>query len=155
MRITKYGTRLDLENKCILVKEKSVNYPESTFTSPENIYRLLCDVFQHNRQTEEYLYLLCFNAKMKLQGIFEISHGSVNATICSPREIFQKALLCNASAIVLAHNHPSGNPTPSQQDFATYNKIKKAAELMEISLIDNIIVGESYYSFAEHMEKNK
>lgn len=151
MRITKYNTILNSDKHCELIKEKSVNYQyNGNFSNPQSIYNMLCDVFQHNRQTEEYLYLLCFNTKCRLLGVFEVSHGTVNASLCNTREIFQKALLCNASNIVLAHNHPSGNTTPSKEDIAVYRKIKEAANIMGIGYIDNLIVGDSYYSFTEN-----
>lgn len=154
MKITKYGTLLDEDGMCVMVKEKSMNYhPVSEeLNNPEKIYRMLCDVFCHNRQTEEYLYLLYFNTKCRLQGVFEVSHGTVSSTLCNAREIFQKALLCNASCIALAHNHPSMDITPSMEDVGFYRKIKAASELMGVSLLDSIIVGNGYYSFKERME---
>ena len=134
-----------------MIKEKSVNYQyDGNFNNPQSIYNMLCDVFQHNRQTEEYLYLLCFNTKGRLLGVFEVSHGTVNASLCNTREIFQKALLCNASNIVLAHNHPSGDTTPSKDDIAVYRKVKEAANIMGIGYIDNLIIGDSYYSFTKN-----
>lgn len=152
MRVTQYKTILNNEKMCELIKEKSVNYPENdSFNNPNKIYKMLCDIFQHDKQTEEYLYLLCFNTRCKLQGIFELSHGTVNASFCNTREIFQKALLCNASSIVLAHNHPSGDITPSPQDIEVYKKVREASNIMGIDYIDNLIIGENaFYSFMEH-----
>lgn len=152
MKITQYTTILNEEKHCCLVKEKAVLYQEQTkLNGPDKIYRMLCDVFQHNRQSEEYLYLLCFTKAMKLLGVFELSHGTVDCTLCNPREIFLKALLCNATSIVLAHNHPSGELAPSKDDFTVYERVKNASQIMGISLIDNIIVGDNgYYSFSEN-----
>lgn len=150
MRITKYTTLLDKDRQCTLVKESALNYPVENFTSPQSIYKMLCDVFNHNIQTEEYVYLLCFNTKCRLIGVFELSHGAVNQSICSTREIFQKALLCNASGFVLAHNHPSGDTSPGKEDLAVYRKIKEATQLMDLPIMDNIIVGDNYYSFKEN-----
>lgn len=150
MRITKYTTLLNIDKQCMLVKESALNYPVERLENPESIYKMLCDVFNHNKQTEEYVYLLCFNTKCRLLGVFELSHGAVNQSICSTREIFQKVLLCNASSFVLAHNHPSGDALPSQEDFAAYRKIKEASQLMDLPIMDNIIVGDNYYSFKEN-----
>lgn len=151
MRITKYNTVLNSDKHCELVKEKSVNYQyDGNFNTPQSIYNMLCDVFQHDKQTEEYLYLLCFNTKCRLLGVFEVSHGTVNASLCNTREIFQKALLCNASNIVLAHNHPSGDITPSKEDMQIYRRVKEAADIMGLPLLDNLIIGDSYYSFTEN-----
>lgn len=151
MRITKYNTILNTDRHCELIKEKSVNYQyDGNFNNPQSIYNMLCDVFQHDKQTEEYLYLLCLTTKGRLLGMFEVSHGTVNASLCNTREIFQKALLCNASNIVLAHNHPSGDVTPSKEDMLVYKRVKAAADIMGIGYIDNLIIGDGYYSFMEN-----
>lgn len=150
MRVTTYSTILNEDRLCLLVKEKSVNYHERRYETPEKIYRMLCDVYNHDKQTEEYLFLLCFDAKQKLLGVFELSHGAATYTVCNTREIFQKALLCNAVHIVLAHNHCSGEVEPSQADIKTCNEVKQIGDLMKINLVDNIIVGENeYFSFSE------
>lgn len=154
MRITQYNTIMNDDKICQLVKEKSINYiceGLDSLSSPDRIHRMMCDVFQHDKRPEEYVYLLCLNAKCKLQGIFEISHGAATTSICNPREIFQKALLCNAHNIVIVHNHPSGNPTPSKEDSVIYRKFKELGEMMGVYLADSIIVADQfYYSFLEH-----
>ena len=65
-------------------------------------------------------------------------------------EIFIKALLCGASGIVIAHNHPSGDTTPSKEDIESYNRLKEAGKLIGINVLDSVIVGDSYYSFMEN-----
>ena len=154
MRITKYKTLMNEDKLIYLVKESSVNYATmDNLGNPENVYHMLCDVFLHNKQTEEYLYLICTNSKNKPVGVFEVSHGAINGTISNAREIFQKALMCNAAGIILAHNHPSGNATPSNEDIQTYKSIKEASKIMMIPLVDSIIVGDcQYYSFRESYE---
>ena len=152
MRVTQYKTLLDTEKLAYLVKEASFNYPklENQFTLPQQIYHLLTEVFHLSEQTEEYCYLLCLNMKCRLLGVFELTHGSVNTSVFSNREIFQKALLCNATNIVFAHNHPSGDCTPSKEDIDCMKKLKQAGLLMGIPLIDSVIIGEnSYFSFKE------
>lgn len=150
MRITEYGTILNQDRQVSLVKEKSINYTAAKrLTTPESIFAMLCEVFEHDRKSEEYLYMICLDAKGRLQGVFEVSHGSDDATICNSREIFQKALLCNAHHIVLAHNHPSGDVTPSKCDMEAYRKGRDAGEIIGIKLVDNLIVGNTYLSFME------
>lgn len=147
MKITQYRTILN-DGKCEIMNNKSMDYGgDIVFDNPDKIHAMLCDVFQHDKQAEEYIYLLCLNTNNKLLGVFELSHGTVNASLCGTREIFQKALLCNASRIVLAHNHPSGNVTPSGTDLETYEKVKQAGEIMDVPLMDNLIIGDGYYSF--------
>jgi len=79
-----------------------------------------------------------------------VSIGTVNASLVHPREIFKVALLCNASAVILAHNHPSGNPTPSHEDIDITNRLKKAGEILGIEVLDHIIIGDNTWtSFKE------
>lgn len=151
MRITTYRTELNEDQHNILVKEKSCNCTGvETLNNPSLITEMFNVVFRLNKKTEEYLYILALTTKGKPLGVFEVSHGIVDATICNPREIFIKALLCGASGIVIVHNHPSGDTTPSKQDIESYNRLKEAGKLIGINALDSIIVGESYYSFAEN-----
>ncbi len=151
MKVTVFGTILDDDGMCKLVKNKVIDYAgEENLDEPTKVYRLLRDVFQMDKQTEEYLYMLCMSGASRLLGVFELTHGTVNLTFVNNREIFQKALLCNASSIIIAHNHPSGQVKPSTQDFSVYRQVRQAADLMGIPLVDSIIVGETYYSFYEN-----
>lgn len=151
MRITTYKTELNTDNLNILVKEKSCNCTDvETLNNPSLIAEMFNVVFRLNKQAEEYLYMLALNTKGKPLGVFEVSHGTIDTTICNPREIFIKALLCGASGIVIAHNHPSGDTTPSKEDIESYNRLKEAGKLIGINVLDSIIVGDSYYSFVEN-----
>lgn len=79
-----------------------------------------------------------------------MSHGTVNMSAYSPREVFQKALLCNAVSIIIAHNHPSGDATPSKNDINFTRRVSEAGKMIGIDLADSIIVGdETYYSMTE------
>jgi DNA repair protein RadC len=80
----------------------------------------------------------------------------VNASLITPRELFIEALQKNATAIVILHNHPSGDPSPSQDDIDTTARIKKAGDLIGIPLLDHIIIGDNcYISFCESDLLNK
>lgn len=150
MRVTKYKTKLSSEGLAYLVKENACNYQgDCKMNTPVSIVKMLNDVFDLCNETEEYLYLLCFNTAYRLLGVFELSHGIVNASMVSPREVFQKALLCNASHIIIAHNHPSGSTEPSRSDREVFKVLRDAGTLMNVPLIDSIIVGSNndYYSF--------
>ena len=152
MRITSYKTLLTDDLRCTIVKEKGVNYTPGTasdneFCSPSSISEMMRTVFQIDRQTEEHLFLLCFSTKMNLIGIFELSIGTINMSVASPREIFMKALLLNAARIVLVHNHPSGDVSPSKDDIILHKKIASLGEMMSLPLEDGIIIGKSYFSF--------
>ena len=151
MRINKYTTRLNKDKVCELVKEKGVLYPEDgSLNTSEKIVKMMNYIYDMENLPEEYVYLMCLNTQMKPLGIFEISHGTVNCSLLSPREIFIKALLCNASAIVVVHNHPSGEVIPSREDNLITERIKEAGNIIGVSLIDHIIIGDgTYYSFGK------
>ena len=149
MRITLYNTELDENRHNVLVKEKAVNYSAESLNGPESITDMLNTVFLLYKQAEEHIYMIALNTKGKPLGVFKISHGTVNQSICNPREIFIRALLCGASGIILAHNHPSGDETPSKEDMVVYKRIKQAGEVIGVSLLDNLVVGDGYYSFME------
>lgn len=148
MRINKYTTLKGKDDIPELVKEVSVNYPRyNSLGNPEDIAEMMNDIFHANKQTEEVCHIICLNQKMKVQGIFEVSRGTVNSSCLNPREIFMKALLCGAVGIIVTHNHPSGDVSPSTEDINVTKRIKQAGEIIGIGLLDHIIIGESYYSF--------
>ena len=148
MRITKYRTKLTETKRAVLEKECSINYPEldRKMNSPENAVALAKQVLRLHEQTEEYLYMLCMNTKLDLIGVFELSHGNVNSSIVSVREMFQKALLANAVSIILMHNHPSGDPKPSREDVEVTKRAVEAGQLVGVQVLDHIIVGQPGYA---------
>lgn len=148
MRVTKYKTKLAENNRAVLEKECSVNYPEldRKMNSPEKIVKLARDYLHIHEETEEYLYMLCMNTKLELIGVFELSHGNVNSSIFSVREIFQKALLANAVSIILLHNHPSGDCTPSRQDIEVTKRAVEAGNIIGVDVLDHIIIGRPMFT---------
>lgn len=149
MRINKYNTMMDEHRLPYLVKESGMNYPEDSLNNPEAVFRMMKSVFDADKQTEEYLWLLCLNAKNRITGVFEVSHGTIDYSLVSPREIFMKAMLCGANRIMIAHNHPSGDTEPSQEDISVTKRIRDCGKMMDIVLLDHIIIGDDYYSFME------
>ena len=98
----------------------------------------------------EEFQILLLNRANGVLGIYHLSKGGVSGTIVDVKLIFSVALKCNASGIILVHNHPSGNTKPSQTDIVITSKIKKAADLLDINLFDHIILTKySYCSFAD------
>ena len=148
MRVIKYKTKLAEDGKAVLEKELSVNYPEidRKMNSPEKVARFARDFLRIHEQTEEYLYMICVNNKLEMTSVMELSHGNVNSSIFSVREILQKALLANAVSIFMIHNHPSGDPTPSRQDVESTERLVKAGDLIGIQLLDHIIIGRPTFS---------
>lgn len=149
MKVIKYTTEIE-DGKNILVKESSSYCPEfNALDSPQKVADFMNFVYNANKKAEEYMWLLALDTKSHLIGLFELSHGTVNSSLVSPREIFVRLCLCGASTFVLVHNHPSGDCTPSNVDIATTRKIDDAAKIMGIALSDHIVIGNKYYSFRE------
>lgn len=148
MRIVKYKTKLDEKQRAVLEKEYSVNYSEidRKMNSPEKVVGLAKYHLRLHERTEEYLYMVVMNNKLQVTGVFELSHGNVNSSIVSVREMFQKALLANAVSIIVMHNHPSGDPTPSMEDIKVTERMVKAGELLGVQVLDHIIIGRPGYT---------
>lgn len=145
MRFTKY--------KIELVKDESVNYGGQNFNinNPWQMYKAMCDIYHLDRQAEETLYVVCVNTKNRIIGIHEVSRGTIDSSLVNQRELFKRVLINNAAKIFVIHNHPSGDAIPSNADHAVTKRIKDAGELLDVSLLDHIIIGDGqYYSFKEH-----
>ena len=100
---------------------------------------------------QEIVKVIFLDTKTKKLGECDISKGTVNASLISPREIFMEAVRRNAVYIVVLHNHPSGDPTPSQSDIDLTRRIEYAGLMIGIPLIDHIVIGDRcYFSFDEH-----
>lgn len=112
-------------------------------------------IFQEHFDSEEMDYRESFfslylNQANRVLGIKKISESGISSTIVDVRIIMQAALLCNASGIILAHNHPSGNLKPSQKDLSITQKIKEASQFLNIQLLDHcILTSTAYISFAD------
>ncbi len=118
------------------------------FTDPSTIADYYMEDLRHRKQ--EHMKLLMLNTKSKLLGETDISKGTVNASLVSPRELFIEALEKNAVSIILMHNHPSGDPAPSKNDILLTGRVRDAGNLIGIELLDHIIIGNNcYISFAE------
>lgn len=151
MKISTYKTMLDNSSKNILVTENIFEYIGSDdFSNPLKIVEFMKCVFEMDKLAEEYLYMIAFNTKMNVLGVFNIFHGTCNLAFVSPREILIRALLCGAANIVITHNHRSGNCKPSLDDEKATERLKKACGLINIPLIDHIIIGKDFYSFKEN-----
>jgi DNA repair protein RadC len=98
----------------------------------------------------EQFKVILLNRANKVIGLYEVSTGTTTHTVADPRLIFVAAIKANACAIILSHNHPSGNLSPSQADIDLTKKMKEAGKFLEVSVLDHIIMtSEAYYSFAD------
>lgn len=118
------------------------------YHNPYSIAEYYMERFRH--QNVEYILLIMFDSGMHVIGEHILSKGTVNASLLSPREVFIQAFKEQAAGIMILHNHPGGNPVPSDNDLHITERIKEAGALMDIPLIDHIILGDnSYFSFKE------
>lgn len=101
------------------------------------------------QEDKENLIVVCLDTKLNIIGWNLISVGTLNESMAHPREIMRPVILANSQSFILMHNHPSGDISPSQADRKTTQRIREAANLMQIPLNDHIIMGNGYYSFAE------
>ena len=129
-----------------LVKEESHKYEvETRISCPKDIYEVLTKVCRIQCNAEEVFILITLNTKNIVTGYFEVHRGTINTSLVHPREVFKRALLNNASNIMVAHNHPSGDPNPSKEDLQITERLKEAGNLLGINLLDHIIVGDDKY----------
>ena len=127
-----------------------VSYQDTVcFTDPKTIAQYYMEDLRHEKQ--EHMKLLMLNSKAKLLGETTISKGTVNASLVTPRELFIEALQKNAVSIIILHNHPSGDCTPSRNDISVTDRLIEGSGIFSIELCDHIIIGDNeYYSFYEN-----
>lgn len=120
-------------------------------TSSKEAYEIFHSHWDCGRlQLCEQFYIMLLNRNNKVIGISEISTGGVSGTVVDQKLIFAAALKANASQIIMAHNHPSGNLSPSQQDLVLTKKIVEVGKMLDLPVLDHIIItGEHYYSFGD------
>lgn len=132
----------------LIIREDITNYlkPGTRYSAPTQIF----ETFSFLRQeTKEYFITLHLDGKNRILAVDVVSQGSLNQSIVHPRETFKTALLSSAAAIILIHNHPSGDPTPSGEDLAITRRLKEVGDLIGIKVLDHIVIGEEYMSFVE------
>lgn len=151
MRVNQYTTHLDKELRTIVIKERGINYEQDNeFKTPTCIDRLFRELYQLDKRSEEFLYLVCLNSSCKLIGVFELSHGTVDSAPVAIRELFVKALIIGTVGFILVHNHPGGSKKESREDIEVTNKVKRASELIQVKFWDHVIIaGDTFISLRE------
>ncbi len=100
---------------------------------------------------QEHFKIVLVNSKNRVIKVETVTVGILDSSIIHPREVFKSAVKANAASVILAHNHPSGDPAPSPDDVDTTKRLTDAGKLMGIEVLDHVIIGEkSYYSFKDH-----
>ncbi|KQN96202.1 RadC family protein [Paenibacillus sp. Leaf72] len=116
----------------------------SKIRSPMDVYKLLEPEFRHLKQ--EQFICLFLNTKNGVMSKEVISIGSLNACIVHPREVFRMAIKRSCASIICAHNHPSGNPDPSQEDISITKRLVEAGTIIGIEMLDHVVIGNNKYS---------
>ena len=129
-----------------LVRDSSVKVETRLADSSEKIAPIVRAYI--GETPKEHFVVLFMDARNRIIGINTASVGTLNASLCHPREVFQAAILASAAGIVVSHNHPSGDPTPSPEDREVTRRLVRAGEILGIPLLDHVIVtADSFYSF--------
>jgi DNA repair protein RadC len=131
-----------------LVRERSVPYQARRISSSLDTFEFFRTIVEdYDRET---FWIICLDTKNKINWISLVAVGSLNSAIVHPREVFKVAVLANAAALILVHNHPSGEPTPSAEDRSLTSRLVEAAKLLGMKILDHIIIGDGrYLSFAD------
>lgn len=132
-----------------LVREPgTMTRPAVKIRGPGDVQRLLIERVRELDQ--EAFYVVCLDAQSQVRAIHETSRGTLNSSLVHPREVFRAAILAGAAGIILVHNHPSGDPTPSADDRAVTRQIVDAGRLLDVPCYDHVVLaGQRYVSFAE------
>lgn len=130
----------------LVIKEESNRYlkPFTRYSSPDQVFETF-NFLRH--EAKEYFLSIHLDGKNRICCVDEVSVGSLNQSIVVAREVFKTALLSSAAAIIVLHNHPTGDPTPSREDIEITRRLKEAGEIIGVKLLDHIIIGDSYVSF--------
>ena len=152
MKVNGIGKVKAVQLKCIGELSKrmasAAARPRLSFNDPITIAKYYMEHLRHEEQ--EVLIVMLLDGRNHLLGEQTISRGTVNATLITPREIFVEALKYHAVSLILVHNHPSGDPTPSDCDREVTERVYTSGELLGIRLLDHIIIGDQkYVSFRE------
>jgi DNA repair protein RadC len=131
------------------VREEVAQYLQADrrYTAPAQVAEIFS--FLHN-EVKEHFFTVHLDGKNRILCLDLVSIGSLNQAIVHPREVFKTSLITSAAALLLVHNHPTGDPTPSAEDIAITRRLKEAGEIIGIKVLDHVIVGtEGYLSFVE------
>jgi DNA repair protein RadC len=134
-----------------MVKEGNILYNVRKLSSPSDAAGLGRKFL--DEADREQVIVCCLDNKNQPVSVNIVSMGTVNSSLVHPREVFKTAVLSNAASIILFHNHPSGDPEPSQEDINITERIKEAGKILGIELLDHIIIG-SENRFISFKEKN-
>ncbi|MBI5846614.1 MAG: DNA repair protein RadC [Nitrospirae bacterium] len=130
----------------LTVQEGTEHYVSKTISDAQTVFAMFSFLQQ---ETKEHFIALHLDVKNRILCIDRVSAGTMTGSLIHPREVFKTALLSLAASVLLIHNHPSGDPTPSRDDISITEKLKGAGELIGIAVLDHVIIGDGYVSLKE------
>lgn len=134
---------LKLETE-LMVRESGID--GTLITSPEHVENKMVEL---KSAAQECFCILAMNAKQRLIEKHIVSLGTLTSALVHPREVFRCLLMCSAASVILVHNHPSGDPTPSAEDIKITRQLVSAGEIMGIKVLDHVILGDTAMSLRE------
>lgn len=144
------------ELKIQYIKSKKKNPIQGQIKEPKELVKIFQDL---EKEDKEKVVSVHFNARMKINCFEILSIGGVDLAFVSPREVFKGVLLTNSTGVILLHNHPSGDPTPSENDLKMIKLVQKTAKLLDTDFIDFIIIGDDgkfwSWRFEEKIDNSK
>ena len=132
---------------------RPINTSQIQINSPDDIANLLIDELKFEKR--EIVKAIILNSKNVIIKIVDICFGGTNSAILKPRDVLQDAIKLGAPKIILVHNHPSGDPTPSKSDFDFTERMVQASDIMGIELLDHIVIGDCDYCSIFYLKNNK
>lgn len=129
--------------KVYVKKEQSLQIEKDVIKKPEQVLEVVKNFL--GEVDREHLIVIVLDVKNKINSISVASVGTLNSSIVHPREVFKTAILANGVSIILAHNHPSGDTSPSKDDINITTRIKECGVLMGIELLDHVILGDEKF----------
>ncbi len=128
------------------INERVLNKKIEKITSSNDVYDIMSPRLSNLKK--EYFYSILLDSKNVIIAKEVISIGDLSSTVVNPREVFKPAIKKSAKSMILVHNHPSGNPKPSTEDFLITDRLAEAGDILDIKVLDHIVIGNSsYYSF--------
>ena len=126
-----------------LCRESSILYEQRQVQNPGDAARLVEGFLADSDR--EMIMAVCLDTKHQPTAITTVSVGTLNSSLVHPREVFKSAIVAGAASIIVAHNHPSGDPAPSRDDINVTKWLKEAGDILGIGVLDHIIIGDGCY----------
>ncbi|HNS16103.1 MAG TPA: DNA repair protein RadC [Syntrophorhabdaceae bacterium] len=123
--------------------ERETNYESYDIRDPQGVVRAVRKTIKD--KAKEHFKLILLNTRNKIIGLSTVSIGTLNASLVHPREVFKDAIRHSASSVVVAHNHPSGNPEPSEEDVKITRRLVESGKILGIEVLDHIIIGKDAF----------